>query len=172
MNRTLLLACVACGVLAPGCMRAARQGLSEVMGADGKLWIVTSLPADTNAHAGVRFERVITTLPERYVPPAFLSELDAAYARLPGATAGGAANLRVASEVQYYRKKSLTDEAVVHTRVRVHRGGSQVGDALIIVTSNSFRASDPEDLAKETAKAVSRLLGLDDEPRPVEDDEA
>lgn len=160
---TVLVACCVVALAPSGCMRAAKQGLNEVIGAKGELLVVAPLSDATKNGAGsLRFEAATTTLTEALCPRAFLTALDSAYAKLAEnlgeAYTSGPPELRITTDVQFFEKKGLLDAAEALARLKVYSGGSQAADVLVRVVSESFRAGGPDALAKELAKTVGKML--------------
>jgi hypothetical protein len=144
-------------------MRAAKQGLHEVIGARGELLVVAPLADSVKTGAGrLTFEPATTTLSEPLCPRAFLTALDEAYAQVAAdlgeAYSDAHPELRITTDVQFFEEKGLLDAAQVLVRVKVYNGASSSADVLVRVVSESFRAGGKRALADEVAKTLAKML--------------
>lgn len=147
-----------------GCMRAAKQGLSEILGAQGEEILLIDLDRARLANCkSVRFDPVTTTLTERVCPRRLLSEYDQAYADRTrelseAGFTGGEPALRVSTEVLYFEEKGLLGEAQLLARVKMYEAGRMIGDLLAKTVSESFRDSGVAAMTEENTKVVRRLF--------------
>ncbi|RMF72585.1 MAG: hypothetical protein D6744_16680 [Planctomycetota bacterium] len=164
--RRWLVFVVVCVSAAPlsGCMRAAKQGISEILGAQGEaVWLVDLDAAAVAQCNSVRFDPVTTTLTERICPRRLLDAYDQAYAERMGELeeagfSGGEPALRVSTDVLYFEEKGLLGEALLLSRVRLREASGLAGDLIVKTVSESFREAGADALAEESAKVVRRAL--------------
>lgn len=146
-----------------GCVRLAKQGLHEVMGARGKLMLNNDVePGVLKRYGRVTFARVETTLIEDNCPRELLDAYDQAYRdvskRIQDLYPGGTPELRVTSDIQYFTEKGLLGEALLLTRVKLLAGTETIIDSLVLVKSDSYLRGGARDMARAAAKTLRKLL--------------
>jgi hypothetical protein len=142
-----------------------KQTYYEARGAVGSVDTVGAAAAEGQfkRYRSVQFEPATTTLDEKLCPRKLLESYDDAlvdYRKKMNETfPGGTPELRAASEVQYFQKKTLMGSAICIMRVKLRDSGGQVGDVLVHSESKAFRAGGERALARACARALLRHLG-------------
>lgn len=169
MNRTAprsLKAVVALlAALAPtqaGCLSLLKQGVHEVRGAQAELRWVSAMPSGSfDRFRSVELELSTTTAAPICTPrllDAYNEALSSLARELQDVYPGGEPSLRVSSELQFFQGKGLLSGGMCIARVRMRDGGQQIGDALIVGETSSFRAGGEGSLAEACVEELGKVL--------------
>lgn len=165
MPREFIIATLMAGTLLTqaGCLSLIKQGVQEVRGAQAELRWVSAMPSGSfDRFRSVELEPSTTTAAPICTPrllDAYNEALTALARELERVYPGGEPRLRVSSELQFFQGKGLLSGGMCIARVRMHDGGQQVGDALIVGETSSFRAGGEGSLAEACVEELGKTLG-------------
>lgn len=145
-----------------GCLSLVKQGVQEVRGAQAEVRWVSAMPSGSfDRFRSVQLEPSTTTAAPICTPrllDAYNEALAALAKELQGVYPGGDPTLRVSSELQFFQGKGLLSGGMCIARVRMHDGGQQIGDALIIGETSSFRAGGEGSLSEACVEELGKVL--------------
>ena len=146
-----------------GCTTVLKQAYYEVRGAQGELrFIDQPMPSEIRQCNSVNIEPATTDLGPVMCPPELQEAyVDAAHAALTAEDTlwpGGEPAMTVSGRIVYFQKKGILSASQLITRIKFETGGREVGDALLVVESKSFRKGDEKAIAEAGVQTLMKYL--------------
>ena len=154
---------VAVGLCATGCTTVAKQAFHELRGAQADVHLNQCVARDALARCqSVRFAPATTTLNSKLCPPTVIRAYDRRVTRqlstLGEFYPGGAPELQVNTDLQFFQAKGLLSGALLLARVKMYTDGTMVADTVVITESKSFREGGGVALGETAAEAIVKWL--------------